>query len=122
MALNRAADRTEAAAWTVAGPPCPTLDAAGYRGLAVEQPQAFAFEGLRGERAHGDLTCNVVDLDHAGHTASTAVCEFTDPFAMRVATPRGDLYFKPGVAQPATLSLADGEVRCVMGARLDAVG
>lgn len=108
--------KAEDAAWSVQGPPCPVITPAAYRRLAIAHPQSFAFETLAGVRAHGDVSCSETDLDHGRHVAAYAVCQLTDPLALRLATRQGDVYFEPGVGQPATLSMPGGQLRCVMAA------
>jgi hypothetical protein len=104
------------AAWDVEGPPCPQISAAAYRQLAIDHLQPFAFEGLHGMRAHGDVSCNDTDRDGARRVAEHPVCQLRAPFALVLATPRGDVYYEPGVAQPVTVSAPGGEPRCVMAA------
>lgn len=111
---DNGADELLAAAWTVTGPPCPTITAAYYKTLGVE-PIPFSFEGMSGERAHGDVKCQEIDYDGARKTKPFPVCEFQPPFALRISQPGGDVYFEPGVAKPATLSMPDGKLRCVLG-------
>jgi hypothetical protein len=109
------ADRAEAAAWTVDGPPCPQVSAAWFQQLAVT-PHPFAFEGLSGDMAHGGANCTEIRFDGARATRPYPVCQFSAPFAVHLDRPGSDVYFEPGVAKPITISLPDGRVRCVVGA------
>jgi len=116
---DQAVDRTEAAAWTVAGPPCPQISAAYFQQLQIT-PHPFEFEALSGDMAHGAVSCSEIRFDGSRATKPFPVCQFSAPFAVRVAQPGGDVYLEPGVAQPITVSLPDGQLRCVIGANLKA--
>ncbi len=113
------ADTEEASAWSPAGPPCPILSAADWRVLAIERPQAFSYEGLKGDTENLDMTCNVIDRDGGRTTTPFPVCHFKAPFAIHLTTAKGDVYFKPGVGKPATVSLPGGTARCVIAAPND---
>jgi hypothetical protein len=116
---DQATDRAEAAAWTVAGPPCPQVSAGSFQQLAIT-PHPFAFEGLSGDMAHGGANCTEIRFDGARATAPYPVCQFSAPFAVHLDRPGSDVYFEPGVARPITISLPDGKVRCVIGANAKA--
>lgn len=109
-------DTQEATAWSPAGPPCPAISAADWKALAIEKPLPFGYESLKGEVENLDVSCNVIDRDGGKPTPPFPVCQFRAPFAIHVATAKGDAYFKPGVGQPATVSLPGGVARCVMAA------
>jgi len=110
------ADVQEAGLWNPAAPACPTRSAADWRALAIEHPQPFSYEGLRGEAEHMDITCDVIDRDRGRTVTPFPVCRFTAPFAVHVASARGDAYFKPGVGQSVLVSLPGGTPRCLMAA------
>jgi len=110
-------DRAEAAAWTVAGPPCPQVSAAWFQQLAIT-PHPFDFEGLSGDVAHGVVSCAEIRFDGERATRPFPVCQFSAPFAVHLDRPGSDVYLEPGVAKPVTLSLPDGRLRCVIGANL----
>jgi hypothetical protein len=110
------ADTAEAALWSPAGPPCPVLTAADWTALAIEHPQPFSYEGLKGEAEKMDITCNVIDHDGGRTVTPFPVCQFNAPFAVHVIRAKGDAYFKPGVGQSVTVSLPGGAPRCVMAA------
>jgi hypothetical protein len=114
---DQVVDRGEAAAWTVAGPPCPTISAAAFQQLAIT-PHSFDFEGLTGDMAHGAVSCAEIRFDGERATRPFPVCQFSAPFAVHVDRMGGDVYLEPGVAKPITVSLPDGQLRCVIGATL----
>jgi len=111
-----AVTRVDKATWTLAGPPCPGIAPARWGQLAIAYPQAFAYQGIAGVRAHGDVSCSVIDSDGGRDVRPFTVCQFRAPFALRLATPHGDAYFETGAGQPVTVWLAGGQPRCVMGA------
>ncbi len=114
---NVEADQKEAASWTVDGPPCPTIGAAAFKQLENQPASPFDFRGLHGEMTNGTVNCEIIDYDHGRKTASFPVCQFAAAYGLHVAGPKGDLYFAPGVGHTTNLSLAGGNVRCVLGAR-----
>ena len=114
---DQSIDRAQAAAWTVAGPPCPRVSAAWFQGLAVT-PHPFDFEGLSGDMAHGAVSCTEIRFDGERATRPFPVCQFSAPFAVHLDRPGSDVYLEPGVAKPITISLPDGRLRCVTGANL----
>jgi len=111
-----AAVRVDKATWTLAGPPCPGIAPAWWTKLALDRPQPFAYQGIAGVRAHGEVSCSVIDSDHGRDVRPLPVCQFRAPFALRLTTPSGDAYFEPGAGQPVTVWMANGQPRCVMGA------
>lgn len=115
MRSDASAAKAHAAAWTVTGPPCPQITAAWLQMLKIT-PIPFAYESIRGTRAHGDVNCEFVEYDGQRHTAPFPVCQFSAPLALTLATPTGDVYFEPGAGKPATVSMPDGKLRCVIGA------
>jgi len=111
------ADRAQAAAWSVAGPPCPRISAARYIQLAPK-PRSFDFEGLSGDAAEGAVSCADIRFDGARPTRPFPVCQFSGPLAVHLDRPGSDVYLAPGATQPITVSLPDGKLRCVIGANL----
>ncbi|HEX3919852.1 MAG TPA: hypothetical protein VHW60_21135 [Caulobacteraceae bacterium] len=108
--------KADAASWVVTGPPCPAIDAAWWGKLAITTPQTVSFQGIASERAHGDTDCYTEDHDQGKAVTPYPVCAFSAPFAVHVRTAGGDAYFEPGVGKPATISLINGQARCVVGA------
>jgi hypothetical protein len=114
---DQAIDRGAAQQWTVVGPPCPQISAADFQQLGIT-PHPFDFEGLTGDMAHGGVSCTEIRFDGDRATKPFPICQFTAPFAVHVDRPGADVYLKPGVAKPITISLPDGKLRCVVGANL----
>ncbi len=99
---------------TIAGPPCPVLTLAEFDALPVKPKKTFIFNEVTFDRRFGHVACNVVG--DGGGTGFAPICQFTAPAVLRVTTKRGVSYFKPGVGNPVTVTLAGGTPRCVMAA------
>ncbi len=115
-ARDQAADRAYAAAWTVAGPPCPRIGPGWYAKLAIDHPTRFDFGAAHGDFAHGAVSCTMIDYDHGKPAKPFTVCELSAPFAVRLDTRGGRQLFEPGSGQPITLSFAGAAPTCVIGA------
>jgi len=114
---RRQARAATARAWTLAGPPCPTLTAGEFAARGLKAPKGFEFEGVTMRRQFGHVSCQGVRT-HGGVGLDTfPVCQFTGPRALHVTTARGDFYFDPGVSTPATVSTEGGAARCVLASR-----
>ena len=112
-------NKAHVAEWSVTGPPCPAVSAPWVQSLQLHQRTPLAFEGLNGFMAAGAVNCT--ENDHVGGRAvpSYPVCQFNAPFVVGVRAGAGPMtYFQPGMGKPVTVSLRDGKVSCVMGARL----
>ena len=110
-------DRAYTVDWSVAGPHCPTLTASAVQSLELANQNPFAFGGVRGTMVSGAVTCTVLDLAGGRAVRPYTVCQFSSPFVISLKTPRGAVYFEPGVGKPATVSFRDGHLGCVVGAK-----
>ncbi|HEY3798462.1 MAG TPA: hypothetical protein VGL58_08915 [Caulobacteraceae bacterium] len=116
---DAAADKADTAAWTVVGPPCQSITPGYWTTLAIEHPTPFRFEGLQGQMAHGDVSCTTLDQLDGRHVADYPVCQFSAPFAVKVATAGGEAAFETIPGKPMTISIPPGGApRCVVGANL----
>ena len=111
-------DRAYTTQWTVSGPACPSVTAADVQALDLANHTPFAFASMRGSMASGIVSCTVLDLAEGRPTPPYTVCQFSAPFVIALTTPRGQVYFEPGVGRKATVSLRNGQPSCVMGAKL----
>jgi hypothetical protein len=119
MALvERADDKASAAGWDVSGPACPRINQDWYARLRIDRPTPFSFEAIRGSFAYGSASCTEINVADGRPTKPYPVCELSSPFVIHLTGARAELYFEPGVGRPVTLSLRDGEARCVMGAKI----
>jgi hypothetical protein len=116
LSMQRA-KRADARAWNVQGPPCPPMTEAQFLGGRRPGPQRFDYEGIAFFRRRGPARCATVYEDGGRSDRGFAVCEFARPDELLVRTEQGNWYFRPGPGQAATVSMADGVARCVMGRR-----
>ena len=108
------AEAADAQFYTVSGPPCPTLSAAAYAAGAIKVGPRFEYGDVVFGRGYGYVSCSWL---HGGFLGLSVhpVCEFTGPGVLTVTTSSGEAYFAPGVGKPATVSVSDGQARCVVG-------
>ncbi len=100
--------------WNIAGPPCPQLAAPVSAGAGI--PRGFTYEGVRFERRFGHVMCAAPPKTAFLTLEIYPVCQFTGPDTIRVTTTAGKVFaFKPGVGHPATVTVRDGRVSCVLG-------
>ena len=104
-------------AWTLPGPPCPEVSRQAYLAFGTPASNTFTYEGARFARAYGYSNCGRVADDSLLGLGSFPVCQFNNPTVVEVTTARGEFFFMTR-AQPATIVLAHGQPRCVLGARL----
>jgi hypothetical protein len=98
--------------WAIAGPACPEV----ARPTRFRRPpHAFSYQGVRFTRQYGAVNCVVVPdggmLSKAHHT----VCQFNGPARITVATGGRSFAYEPDIGHPATVSIRDGQVSCVVG-------
>lgn len=103
---------TAAAGPALKGPPCPTATAEAFAPQAAKAKKVFQFNGDIYARRFGHLDCNLVEMK--GVRDPVAVCQFTGPRALSVATAKGTSYFLPGAGQPATITVIDEVPSCVL--------
>ena len=103
----------ERAAWTIAGPDCPTVSPAAE--LGPKGPRTFSYGGAQFSRRFGHASCAAPQDGGLIPGEIFHVCQFNGPAALAVATPQGVTYFKPGVGRPATVTIRSGKASCVVG-------
>ncbi len=104
----------ERAAWTVAGPDCPTVQPAAEL-FGPQGPRTFSYGGAQFSRRFGHASCAAPQDGGLIPGETFHVCQFNGPAALAVATSKGVIYFKPGVGRPATVTIRGGEASCVVG-------
>lgn len=105
----------EARAWTIAGPPCPTLTRQAYEAGPVRATLQVQLGDISFDRAYGHVSCNFIAYDGGRGFGDYPVCQFTSPAVVHVSTPKGETWFFPSTG-PATVSVPHGVPRCVMAA------
>jgi hypothetical protein len=100
--------RDEQAYWDVQGSPCPVLTGSAFAAQTMRPDQAYDYDGVTFTRAFGWMIC--------GQQRARRICQFTNPGIVKVTTGKHDVYFAPGIGQPATVSEQNSQARCVTGA------
>ncbi len=114
-----AQSRVLTAAYDIRGAPCPALTHADYLAQGLQPRTWFEFEKVKFGRRFGHADCAVVAFRDASGAGGHPVCQFTAPALLVVTTAAGvDSYFAPGVGAPATVSVENGQPRCVLAVRL----
>lgn len=109
------AQQTERDAWNISGPACAVIDHPTPALFGAKEPQTFSYGGAGFSRRFGHASCASPLADGLVPGAPYRVCQFNGPAAVAVTTPAGTTYFKPGVGNPATITIRDGKVSCVVG-------
>jgi hypothetical protein len=108
---QEAADRQEAARWSVDGEPCPVITEAAYDAAPLSVSET-RFYGLAFERRVGHVMCTRVLV--AGHKDKQPVCQFTGPVFLRAEAAGQAGYYAPGAGKAARVALVDGKLRCAV--------
>ena len=109
-----AQDTAIAHASAIVGPACPTISAAAYQQSLAGGEQATEFDEAVIGRHHGDAFCSQVSAHDALGLAAYSVCQFNDPWVLKVRTKAGTAYFNPGAGRKATLEFKAAGPSCVM--------
>jgi len=112
----------EAKAWAIEGPACPRITEAEFLDGSRKPIRKFDYEEVAFLRRDGHVDCAPIYEDGGRSTRFHAVCQFTGPESLLVRTKKGDWAFRPGAGQPATVSTASDEARCVMAAKITRAG
>ena len=113
-----AQSRTLTAAFDIRGAPCPTLAHADYLAQGLQPRTTFEFQNVKFGRRFGHADCAVVAYRDASGAGGHPVCQFTAPALLVITTGGVESYFAPGVGVPATVSVENGQARCVLAVRL----
>ncbi|RAK69143.1 hypothetical protein [Phenylobacterium kunshanense] len=113
MALRDARVR-DYEAWQIEGSACPVIGEAEFLRGRGRGPRHFAYGGVDFFRRHGHVSCAPIYYDQGRSSRFYPVCQFTSPGDLLVRVDGRDWYFRPGPGQPATVSVAHGQARCVM--------
>ncbi len=107
---------------TLEGPPCPSLTKAQFEARGLRAPKASLYEGVTFARRTGHMECSLLRYGGGWSLNGYPVCQFTGPVALKVTTERGEWWFETGIGQPATVSTAHGQARCVMASNFTVNG
>jgi hypothetical protein len=103
-----------AQAWDLKGPPCPTITAETFAAQYKRARQVFDYDGIAIGRHSGNVSCSDVKQKGGKGLMVDRICQFTGPTVITVTSSRGAFYFVPGVGHPATISIHEGQARCVL--------
>jgi hypothetical protein len=114
-AVKDAADqKAEDAYWDVTGPPCPQETREVFLTGDLQPGHGFNFEGVGFADAFGAAECRA----YGDRRSSYRKCMFTSPGAVRVRAGGAEAFYRPGIGQPATVSVSAGKITCVLASRV----
>ncbi len=119
---RRAINVGTAQAWDIQGAPCPTATPQEWAATHQIAPKTFDYTGDVLGRVAGDASCSDVQDKGGKGLGVIKVCQFTSPAALTVKTKAGMFYFLPGVGQPATIIIRQGQPRCVLASKFTLKG
>ena len=108
----------EAKTVALAGPPCPTVTAAGALAGVLRANETFQYYDMHLSRAFGHVSCDMIGYDAGRGWGKYPLCQFTSPGLLHITTPGQDIYYATGIGRPATVSLPHGVLRCVMASKV----
>ncbi|SFK08363.1 hypothetical protein [Caulobacter sp. UNC279MFTsu5.1] len=108
---QKQASAAEAAAWSLDGPPCPTVGPADYA-AGSGKAKVTAFDDARFEYRVGHMMC--IHRPDARGGGEHPVCQFTGPVLLAVRTPQAQAFFAPPSMRAVRVAVVDGQPRCVL--------
>lgn len=103
------------AAWTIKGPPCPTVAQAPPSVVGRKPPRRFQYGGAEFSHAFAAAYCQALPEDTLFARESFPVCQFNNPGAVTVVAGGRRTVFQPPVGRRATVTVRHGEASCVIG-------
>lgn len=111
-------EAAENAYWTVTGPPCVPITRQAFESLGFRRDiHGFNFQDVNFAYAFGDTECR----EYGDRRSNYKRCMFTSPGAIRVQLDGSDTFYEPGTGQPATVSIVDGKLSCVLASNFTAI-
>jgi len=108
----------ENAYWTVSGPPCAPMSRQAFEALAFRpEVHGFNFQDVNFAYAFGDAECR----EYGDRRSNYRRCMFTSPGVIRVRLNGADAFYAPGIGQPATVSVVDSKLSCVLASHFTAI-
>ncbi len=112
---DRAEAIAQSKAWTVTGPPCPSLPPAEAAGWPYQARKTFGYAGSGFGFAIGHVACSQLHAKGGRDMfRGYPVCQFTSPAVVTVEAGNLTAFFTPGLGQRATVTVKDGVITCVM--------
>jgi len=115
LAAMRYTAEAKAREWTPAGAPCPAISQAAYLASGFSATNRAYLSGIGFARAYGYTVCSDINDDGGRSPRHVPVCQFNDPGALDITTPKGHTYYLPQT-KPATVIVSRGRVSCVLAA------
>ena len=114
----RATRIADARAWTVEGPPCPSISEAEMMRDPGGGLRSFEYGEATFVRRRGEVECAPVYEDGGRGDTFHPVCRFSRPGDIQVRTVDGAWQFRPGPGRPAVVSVSrGGRASCVLANR-----
>lgn len=110
-------EMAERKAWAVKGPPCPVVAQPSSRAVShFRKPMTHVYGGTSFTRSFGAVSCaGFREASLFGESRVYHVCQFNNPGAVVVATPRGTRTFEAEPGKRLTVTVREGNARCVVG-------
>jgi hypothetical protein len=96
--------------WKIPGPACPA-PAHAWRWPA---PRTIHYKGVAFARQYGGIYCEAVPVENPFSQATFPVCQFSGPGRVLVTLAGRTTAYEPGIGKPATVTVRDGRVSCVV--------
>lgn len=111
------AERAERKAWTIIGPSCPIVAAPSPRATShVRKPMTHVYGGASFTRSFGAVSCaGFRQAALFGESRITHICQFNNPGAVVVKTPRATTTFEAEPGRRLTVTVREGKASCVVG-------
>lgn len=105
--------------WAIKGPPCPETAEIPIADRGGKPPKPFAYKGTRFAAQMGNIFCEAVPDEGWFPKTTHAVCQFSNPLAIEVETPARKAIYATGIGHRATVTVRNGQPRCVIGGWFD---
>jgi hypothetical protein len=108
----------EEAYWAVKGTPCVPMNRQAFENSAFEPSiHGFNFQDVNFAYAFGDAECR----NYGTSLSNYRRCMFTSPAVIGVRLNGSDTFYAPGIGQPATVTIQDGKISCVLASHFTAI-
>ena len=106
----------ERKAWAIAGPSCPVVARPSPKAVSRRrEPMSHDYGGTTYTRSFGAVSCAGFREPALFDERVYHVCQFNNPGAVVVKTPRGVTTFEAAPGRRLTVTVRDGRASCVVG-------
>lgn len=110
------AARREEEAWRIAGPACAVVHRPSTAATSRRGVQTHRYGDIAYSRAFGAVSCaGFAEPGWSLKRRVYRVCQFNNPGAVTVTTPRERVTFEGTPGRPMTITVRDGRASCVLG-------